>query len=97
MRMLMAGCNEGQGIGFDDVLTSVGASSLAERMTADIEGAIAAADALKSDDIAQELATDPAAVENLHAAVKKITDALKTEFVSVLDLELPQVLEGDND
>ena len=33
----------------------------------------------------------------LHAAVKRITDNLKTEFVTVLDLELPQVLEGDND
>jgi predicted lipoprotein len=97
LRMLMAGCNDGVGIGFDDVLTAVGASSLAERMTADIEGAIAAADALKGDDIGQEIATDPASVENLHAAIKKITDALKTEFVSVLDLELPQVLEGDND
>ncbi len=97
LRMLMAGCKDGEGVGFDDVLTAVGATSLAERLTADIDGAIAAADALQNDDLAQELATNLEGVQNLHAAIKKITDALKTEFVTVLDLELPQVLEGDND
>jgi len=97
LRMLMAGCKDGEGVGFDDVLTAVGASSLAERMTSDIDAAIVAADALQNDDLAKELETNAAGVQNLHAAVKKITDALKTEFVTVLDLELPQVLEGDND
>ena len=97
LRMLLAGCNDGEGVGFDDLLTAVGASSLAGRMTSDLDAAIAAADALKSDDMASEIGTDIAAVQNLHAAVKKVTDAMKTEFVSVLDLELPTALEGDND
>jgi predicted lipoprotein len=97
LHMLLAGCNDGEGVGFDDLLSAVGASSLAGRMTADVDAAIAAADALKSDDIAKEIGTDIVAVQNLHAAVKKITDELKTEFVSVLDLELPTALEGDND
>ena len=96
-RMLMSGCNDGQGVGFDDVLVAIGATALAEKMNADVNGAIAAADAVPNDDLAQAIAQDPQSVEQLHAAVKRITDSLKTEFVTVLDLELPQLLEGDND
>lgn len=96
-RMLMVGCADGQGVGFDDLLASVGAGALGETMAADLEGAIAAVDAIKADNLAQALAEDITSVQNLHAAVKKVTDALKTDFVSVLDLELPKTVEGDND
>lgn len=96
-RMLMSGCNDGEGVGFDDVLVSLGATALAEKMSADVNGAIAAADAIPVDDLAQAIAQNPESVEQLHAAVKRITDSLKTEFVTVLDLELPKLLEGDND
>ncbi|WP_170229072.1 imelysin family protein [Polyangium fumosum] len=96
-RMLMSGCKDGEGVGFDDVLTALGATALAEKMSADVNGAIAAADAVPSDDLAQALAQNPESVKQLHDAVKRITDSLKTEFVTVLDLELPQTVEGDND
>ncbi|MDI1480976.1 imelysin family protein [Polyangium sp. y55x31] len=96
-RMLMSGCNDGEGVGFDDVLVALGATALAEKMNADVNAAIAAADAVPSDDLAEAIAQDPESVTKLHAAVKRITDSLKTEFVTVLDLELPQLLEGDND
>ena len=59
--------------------------------------AIVAADAVPHDDLAKALNTAPTSVLDLHAAVKSITDLLKTEFVSVLDLEAPQSVEGDND
>ena len=36
-------------------------------------------------------------VRALYDAVKGVTDLLKTELISVLDLELPTSLEGDND
>jgi hypothetical protein len=36
-------------------------------------------------------------VRALYDAVKGVTDVLKTEVVTVLDLELPQKVEGDND
>jgi len=96
-RMLMSGCNEGEGVGFDDVLVGIGATALAQKMNADVNAAIVAADAVPGDDLAQALAQNPESVEQLHAAVKRITDSLKTEFVTVLDLELPKLLEGDND
>jgi uncharacterized protein len=96
-RRIFDGCDEAKGMGFDDLLAALGKGSLAETMNADIDAAIAAADALPSDDIAEVMVMDKVKVVALHAAVKKITDVLKTEFVTILDLELPQTVEGDND
>jgi hypothetical protein len=33
----------------------------------------------------------------MYDAVKAITDPLKAELITVLDLELPKATEGDND
>ncbi|EYF01679.1 Hypothetical protein CAP_7884 [Chondromyces apiculatus DSM 436] len=96
-RRIFAGCDEGDQVGFDDLLTASGSGALAERMRADVDAAITAAEGFSDPDLIGALASDRAQVEALHASVKKITDALKTEFVSVLDLEIPQVVEGDND
>ncbi len=96
-RRIFAGCDEGGNVGLDDLLTALGAGALAATMAADIEGAIEAADALPSSDVAFSMFEDNAKVLALHAAIKKITDALKTQFATVLDVELPQKIEGDND
>jgi predicted lipoprotein len=92
-----AGCDAAAATGFDDLLRSVGSGDLADRMAASLDGAIAAADALESADFVTLLETDKAGLEALHTAVKSLTDLLKTEFVTVLDLELPKSVEGDND
>ncbi|NUP06490.1 MAG: imelysin family protein [Polyangiaceae bacterium] len=91
------GCDAASETGFEDLLRSVGAADLADRMSADVKAAIAVADGLPSSDLGGLIERDPATVDALHAAVKRITDALKTDFVTVLDLELPTSLEGDND
>ncbi|WP_438014692.1 imelysin family protein [Sorangium sp. So ce315] len=96
-RRLFEGCGEGgQGVGFDDWLREVGSADLADRMLTALTGAQAAVDALDVP-IEQALANDRARVEAVYAAVKTLTDLLKTEFVSALNLELPQSSEGDND
>jgi hypothetical protein len=84
-------------LGFDDWLVAAGAPELAERMGDDIEAALAAVDAIEEDDLADALVADKASVESLYLATKAITDELKSQFVTVLDLELPQGAEGDND
>jgi hypothetical protein len=43
------------------------------------------------------LLTDPSKVSAVHQAVKGITDLLKTEFITLLDLELPSSVATDND
>ena len=40
---------------------------------------------------------DPAGVKALYDSLRVIVVLLKTEFISVLDLELPKRVEGDND
>lgn len=96
-RRIFEGCDLAVQGGFEDLLISVGAGDLASRMKSDIAGALAAADGVPHSDIATAMSTDRPSVEALHAAVKAITDDLKTEFVTVLDLEIPKVVEGDND
>jgi hypothetical protein len=41
--------------------------------------------------------SDPVKIQELYAAVKVVTDVLKGELVTVLNLELPGAVEGDND
>jgi predicted lipoprotein len=95
---LFAGCSATAqtSLGFDDWLTSVGAGDLSQRMLAELEGAersLAEADST----LEQQLPSDPASVRRIYDEVKALTDILKTEFVSVLELELPQSTEGDHD
>lgn len=96
-RGLFLGCGEDDaGVSFDDWLETAGAGDLAERMTTALTHAQAAARAV--DGPLEEAATaDEEDVQKLYAAVKSFTDLLKTEFVSVLNLELPRTAEGDND
>ncbi len=86
-----------QALGFDDWLTAAGAGELSATMAADLAAALAAIDAIPGSDLEAALATEPKSLETAYGAVKKITDQLKTEFVTVLDLELPDAAATDND
>ncbi|MGE0323913.1 MAG: imelysin family protein [Polyangiaceae bacterium] len=96
-RDLFTGCSDSAlRLGFDDWLTAVGAESVSQRMLTALDGA-----QLEVSKVAGPLDTavvnDKASVERAYAAVKQLTDILKTEFVTVLNLELPKSAEGDND
>ncbi|NTX53440.1 imelysin family protein [Myxococcus sp. CA039A] len=97
-RLLAEGCGEGYtGTGFDDVLVAAGAEALAQKLRERIVAAEAAFATIEEEDLKQALAQDKPSVRALHDAFKGVTDVLKTELVTVLDLELPQSVEGDND
>jgi hypothetical protein len=96
-RGAFAGCGSGLvALGFDDWLEAAGAGDLARAMLEALDRAELAAGAL-SEPLEVALVTDIDSVRALHAAVKGVTDLLKTEFITVLDFELPMALEGDND
>jgi len=96
-RRLLEGCgDDGAGPGFDDWLRSVGAGATADRMITALAGARAALAALDQP-LQTAMTTSPEKADALYVAVKGITDVLKTDFVTVLDLELPRTVEGDND
>jgi predicted lipoprotein len=96
-RRLFEGCGpDYAGLGYDDWLTAIGDEDLATRMR---DALIAAQITVESVEPSLEtaLVTDVARARQLHTAVKALTDLLKTEFVTVLNLELPKGAEGDND
>ena len=86
----------GEGTGFDDLLVEVGQAELAMQMSAAIQNAIDVIAAI-SDDVPTLLAADENALVPVHDALRAITDLLKTQLITVLDLELPMRAETDND
>lgn len=95
-RMLLQGCAAGGNLGYDDLLASAGAPSLAASLLRDLAAAEAAVDALPAAPLVDTLARDPAALRRVHDAVKALTDALKMEFTMTLQIRSTRV-EGDND
>lgn len=85
-----------EGLGFDDLLVGVGQAELATQMTDAIANAITVAEAI-TDDIPTLLDADAEGLVPLHAAIKAITDLLKAQFLTALDLEAPMRAETDND
>jgi predicted lipoprotein len=87
---------DGDGPGFDDFLRALGAGDVADRMTASYDAAIAAAAAIPDSYLAA-LESDRDAIVAAHAATKLITDDLKSQFLTVLALEIPDDVATDND
>ena len=88
-------------IGFDDFLIARGAPALAATMTADIAAAVTAVQNIQGATLKDAINDIPAGanatVLNAHAKLKAVTDNLKAQFVTVLNLSIPQTGAGDND
>ena len=99
LRKLVTGCDpEFKGQAFDDLFDARGAGSVGDELDADLVAAIAAVDAFPHASFEDAMAKgDLAAIEKLRAAIKRVTDTLKTDFVTVLHLDLPMRVAGDMD
>ena len=96
-RRLFQGCGgKFSGLGFDDWLGAVGSSDLRARMLSALDSAQVAIDALDPP-IEVSITTHTDRVWAVYRALKVLTDLLKSEFVTVLDLELPAGAGSDND
>jgi uncharacterized protein len=84
------------GPSFDDFLRAVGQDELAQRMTTNLDAAIAKANALP-DDFVTTLQTNRPLVVDTHAAITLFTTDLKTQFLTVLALDIPDDVAADND
>lgn len=82
--------------GFDDALRTLGAGALADEMLADTDAAIAAIESI-SVPLREAIADHPDDVRAAFTALKALTDDLKSQFVTVLNLRVPQVGAADND
>ena len=83
----------GDGLGMDELLVSVGHEDLANQVI----DALDEADAAVADLDAPFDTVDPTKLAKAHAAVKKITDLLKSDIATVLTLQVPSEAAGDND
>jgi predicted lipoprotein len=84
-------------LGFDDWLEALGATELRSEVAASISACIAACEAIEEDDLALAIENDPKSVEDLYFAVKKTTDLVKSQLITVLDLHPPSDAPTDND
>lgn len=93
---LMHGCEDGTtGKGFDSLLIAANATALEEQMRTELASLRGHVDG--AGELRVLLQNDPAAARVIYDEVKDVTDLLKTQFIGVLDLEIPTSLEGDND
>jgi predicted lipoprotein len=96
-QQLFWGCGpRASGLGFDDWLHEVGAGELEQRMRLAFDAAKSAVDELEPP-LEQAISARPDATRAMYDRLKALTDLLKTEFVSALQLELPTGSETDND
>lgn len=96
-RRLFQGCGpNGQGLGFDDWLQQLGANELAERM---LQALTHAEDLVANLEvpISEAIGTQPERVMAIYDAIKAVSDPLKSEVLSTLNLQVPQTSETDND
>jgi len=82
--------------GFVDLLYAVDAGGLAEQMLASTVEAIELVESVEGTFL-EQLTADVEVVRAIHVAIKAITTPLKTEFLSIFDLEIPQRAASDND
>ncbi len=98
LKRLLRGCAaDHSGVGFDDLLNAVGAEQVALQMNERTDAIQTALDAIDEADLRATLVTDTASLLEVHGKLSVLGSLLKTEFLTVLDLELPKTLEGDND
>jgi predicted lipoprotein len=94
--LFLGGPSAEEGTGFDDLLTELGSGDFASSMAANVDDAISRTQSLEPS-LAEALSSDSASVTDTFMAIKSVTDDLKMQFVTLLDLETPQRAEGDND
>ncbi|HEY6557347.1 MAG TPA: imelysin family protein [Polyangiaceae bacterium] len=96
-RSLFQGCGaDHAGIGFDDLLSAIDHGALATQMLQALDAAEAAAAGVDIP-LQQALVQDEARVSALHEAVRGVATLLKSEFLSVLNLQRPKSAPTDND
>jgi predicted lipoprotein len=86
----------GESLGMYDLLVAVGEQSLADEVLVNLDEADQVLATLTGP-LDETLVSDPDALVAAHAAVKKITDLLKSDIATVLTLQVPLEAAGDND
>lgn len=97
VKRLLLGCDaNGDAIGFDDWLVATNQQVVADQLRSALNNAIGLATTL-APPLEDAISTAPQKVTALRESVRTLTMLLKMQFASVLNLDLPMSVEGDND
>ncbi len=94
--LFLGGAAEEDALGFDDLLRDMGADDVADEMANALTAAISATESVPGT-FRDALTENEAELRAAHTAIQVVTDILKTDLLSVLDLEAPDRAAGDND
>lgn len=95
-RLYLGGPSAEEGTGFDDLLMSIGEDELSRAITSELTAAIQEVEAVEGSFL-DALTADENALDESHAAIKRVTDLLKGDFATVLTLQIPKDGAGDAD
>lgn len=95
---LLRGCGPDYGgLGVDDLLVAVGAEEVSTKLIGTVVAMRGALDALREPTLEEDIAKNPAGVKALFDAMRGNASVMKAELATVLDLEMPKPVVGDND
>ena len=95
---IFEGCGtNNQGLGFDDFLVAIRQADLAEAVNQAAQVAIAAVDSIEEPNLVSALNEDPESVLAVHRAISTLSNLIRSDVLLVLNLELPRMVQGDND
>jgi predicted lipoprotein len=94
--LFLGGTPADDALGFDDLLRDMGADDVADDMADTLTAAISATESVPGT-FRDALTENEEELRAAHTAIQAVTDILKTDFLSVLDLEAPDRAAGDND
>jgi predicted lipoprotein len=87
----------GEGAGMDDLLVSLGHSDLSEQILSSLGLARATLYASLEEPLADAIEGESGELAGFYATLSQVTEALKTDLVTVLALAIPSEASGDSD
>jgi predicted lipoprotein len=87
----------GAGVGMDDLLVSLGHGDLSAQILFDLGCARNILEDSLVEPLADAIESGSADLADFYVSLARVTDALKTDLVTVLVLEIPSEASGDND
>lgn len=97
-RKLFMGCGtDGAGLGFDDYLYAIGSPALAAEIDGVSQAALDGIAAIEEADLVTALETDKPSLLAVHETLGTLGGLLLNDLLVALNLELPQMVQGDND
>jgi len=88
------------GVGFDDLLRSLGYEDLATSLLEELEKAkdmVAHLSERNTDSLVQAIEAEPEKIEELIESLSTISSLLRVDISTILELEIPTEVAGDND